>query len=100
MKLNFLKRAGQILEDLSPDCKEAVRCKSQEMEGQLHFRARIGLRIHLWLCKWCRRYSRQLEFLRIAARSENPDLTRLPGLSAEARARIVENLEKLSKDAK
>src|SRR6478752_241439 len=93
MKVLFLTKAAEFLRDLSPDCKEAVRRKSKEMDGQLGASARIGLRLHLLLCKWCRRYSRQLEFLQAAARSESPDSMGLPGLSAEARARMVKNLQ-------
>jgi hypothetical protein len=82
------------LANLSPSCREASRLQSEALDRPLSFRRRLGLRIHLLLCKWCRRYGRQLTFLRRAAR-EHPDeiVESLPQtLSVEARERIKRRL--------
>jgi len=58
-------------------------------------RQRFGLRVHLLLCKWCRRYGKQITFLRNAAH-EHPDemAESVPQkLSTEARERIKQRLQ-------
>ena len=56
---------------------------------------RVGLRLHLFLCKWCRRYGAQLKFLRSTAHQcdehENPQTPQR--LSPEARERIKQKLQ-------
>ena len=54
--------------ELSPSCREAARLQSEALDRLLTWRQKLGLRLHLLLCKWCRRYGRQLLFLRDAAR--------------------------------
>src|SRR6266481_4456444 len=76
--------------DLSPSCKAATRLQSEALDRKLPLRQRFGLRVHLVLCKWCRRYGKQVTFLRNAAH-EHPDemADRVPQrLSGEARERI------------
>jgi predicted anti-sigma-YlaC factor YlaD len=55
----------------------------------------VGLRIHLLLCKWCRRYRRQIAFLRAAAQQCDEHEHALPPktLSTAARQRIKERLQ-------
>ena len=96
-----MKRPADILKplaakfgELSPTCREAARLQSEALDHSLGLRQRIGLRIHLLLCKWCRRYGRQIAFLRSAAH-ECPDKVAEPvpqKLSAEARDRIKQKL--------
>lgn len=75
---------------LSLTCKEATRLQSEAMDRRLSFLEKLGLRVHLLLCKWCRRYGEQLTFLRSAARERQDHVD--PGmpqkLSPEARERI------------
>jgi len=81
---------------LSPNCREAVRAQSEAMDHPLPPTRRLGLRLHLLICKWCRRYSEQIRFLGKAAH-EHPDELIEAGpekLSAEARARIKQELHK------
>ena len=84
----------KLISELSPSCREAARLQSLALDYKLSLRQRLGLRLHLFLCKWCGRYGEQLRFLRRAAR-EHPE--RLadsgpPKLSNEARARIKHSL--------
>jgi len=52
---------------LSPNCREAVRLQSDALDRPLSPLQRAGLWLHLLLCKWCRRYGRQIAFLRTVA---------------------------------
>jgi anti-sigma factor RsiW len=45
-------------------CKDASRLISQTQDGELPVRQRISVRLHLLFCTACRRFVRQLRFLR------------------------------------
>lgn len=56
-------------------CAEAARLMSNRLNHPLGIRARLALRLHLMLCVGCRRYARQLMFIREWLRSgANRDL--------------------------
>ena len=79
---------------LSPTCRDASRLQSEALDGRLTMTQRWGLRLHLLLCKWCRRYGRQISFLRQAAHEHPDELTEASGkpLTAESRERIKRRL--------
>jgi len=81
--------------DLSPSCKQAVRLQSAALDGKLSLRERLGLRIHLVLCTWCRRYGKQIRFVQTATREHAGEEQVLPQrtLSDEARERIKQRLQ-------
>jgi len=89
---NLFRGAGE----LSPSCREAARLQSQVLDHPLPIRQRIGLRVHLMLCKWCRRYGKQIRWLRTVAYDHAEELSEAAPqrLSAEARERIKQRLEK------
>lgn len=92
---NIAKALLRGFADLSPGCRTATRLQSEALDHQLPFRQRFGLRVHLLLCKWCRRYGKQITFLRDAAH-EHPDEMAEPvpqKLSDEARERIKRKLQ-------
>ena len=96
--MNWLTNIAKILTrglaDLSPNCKAASRLQSEALDRKLPLRQRFGLRAHLLLCKWCRRYGKQIAFLCDAAH-EHPDKMAEPvpqRLSDEARERIKHRL--------
>jgi hypothetical protein len=86
------------LKVLSPCCRDAARLLSESMDRRLPLAERVGLRIHLLLCGLCRRYGRQLVFLRRLVEAftritETPATPEASELSPEARVRIRERLE-------
>ena len=90
----LVKALARGLAELSPNCKEASRLQSEALDRPLPLRRRVGLRIHLALCKWCRRYGRQIAFLRAAARGPGGDPAEPEPrkLTPEARERIRRSL--------
>ena len=52
------------------NCKDATRLVSESIDRKLPFHQRIGIRIHLLMCKFCSRYEKQLVFLRKASRTQ------------------------------
>lgn len=91
---NILKPLARGMAALSPSCRQASRLQSAALDHRLQILQRIGLRIHLLLCKWCRRYGRQIRFLRDAAH-EHPDELLEPSrqkLSDATRERMKQRL--------
>lgn len=87
----LLKKPGEWMRTLSPNCREVARLQSRALDERLPFGTRCGMRLHLFLCRWCRRYRNQIRFLHEAlhgdcCRLEECHPARLP---AEARERIV-----------
>jgi hypothetical protein len=78
-----------------PTCRTASRLQSEALERKLSFSKRVGLALHLLVCKWCRRYGKQIRFLRAAAQECPDHLTEAvpQKLSAEARERLRQRLQ-------
>ncbi len=49
------------------NCKQASEMASQQLDRELGLRQRLGLKLHLLICRYCRNYARQLAFLHRAA---------------------------------
>jgi hypothetical protein len=49
---------------LSESCAEAARIISDSQDSDLPLPARVGLRLHLAICRHCRQYQRQVRILR------------------------------------
>jgi len=72
-------------------CKEIGELLSQAMDRKLSFRERLGLKFHLFICKTCSCYDKQLQFIARSARrlmQPKKDNQGIPPLSNEAEARI------------
>ncbi len=78
-------------------CKDVTRLISESMDRSLPLGRRIGVRLHLMVCRFCSRYERQLLLIRetvrqIAAPPEDPAAFAPDTLSAAARERIRRSL--------
>ena len=78
------------LRAISPNCREASRLQSESFEHPLSPLQRFGLRVHLFLCKWCRCYGTQIRFLRHAAHEHPHEVAEatLSTLSPATRERL------------
>lgn len=82
-------------------CKETTRLISESFERRLSLRERLGVRMHLLVCRFCLRYRRQVQFIEDAMRhlrgSEEEDgvleFLLAPALSGEAMARIRSSIK-------
>lgn len=70
-------------------CKEVSELVSQSLDRRLSPRERLGVHLHLLVCRLCRRYRRQILFLSHATRRLR---ARGPQLSPEARRRILQRI--------
>jgi hypothetical protein len=78
-------------------CKDVTQLISASMDTSLPIGKRIGMRLHLLICKFCSRYERQLLLIRetirrFAATVEKPVGLSGETLSEEARERIRNSL--------
>jgi hypothetical protein len=78
-------------------CREATRLVSLAMDTELPFAGRMRLRLHIFICKGCARFERQLLLIREALRrpgglSDRADAGADGTLSEEARERILRSL--------
>ena len=78
---------------LSPSCKEAIRLQSEALDRPLSRLQRVGLRIHLAMCRWCSRYGKQINFLRTVAQCCDHEHETKQTLPPEARDRIKRRLK-------
>lgn len=53
-------------------CREATRLMSQQMDRPLGLGEKVSLRFHLTICRGCRNYRRQMDFLRRACGHFDP----------------------------
>lgn len=91
----MIARLAKFVRRLSPTCREAARLISDAAERDLPRLDRIGLKLHLWICRACRSYRRSVEFLRealrAAARSDAPIAD--AGLPPDAKQRLLAKLQ-------
>ncbi len=91
------RRTGAMMSWMM-SCREATRLLSEAQDHPLPWRQRLGLRLHLLMCRLCARYAAQLRFLRRALRRLPREVDRaLPEarLGPEARRRILEGLRRV-----
>jgi hypothetical protein len=50
------------------NCKEVTQLLSEAQDRELGLTERLPLRMHLLMCKGCRNFEKQLDFLRLATR--------------------------------
>jgi hypothetical protein len=79
-------------------CKDITRLVSEGLDRQLPLRQRIGVRLHLFLCRFCARFRSHLLFLRRAVRQHRHALEEAgpaegPVLSPAARERMKRLLQ-------
>ena len=92
--MSFLEKIKAYARELSPNCREASRAQSEMLDRPVTVTTRLGVWLHLFICKWCRRYGQQIRFLRNSAQTHSDKFTEAdPGqLSTSARDRIKEKI--------
>ena len=78
-------------------CKDVTQLISESMDTSLPIGKRIGMRLHLHMCRFCSRYERQLLLIRetvrgMVATEEKPGESPGETLSEEAKERIRKSL--------
>lgn len=81
---------------LLPTCREMSRLSSRSLDGPLPLSQRLGAGLHLLFCRLCRRYRKQLRWLRQAVRK--PAETAPMQLSVGGRERLKQALRPAGPD--
>jgi hypothetical protein len=94
--MNFWRKLISGCRALSLDCREASRAQSEALDHPLPSAKRVGLSLHLVLCKWCRRYGKHIHFLRATAHEHQEELADASPhkLPTAARQRMKQRLRK------
>lgn len=77
-------------------CKEIGKLLSQGIDRKLTLREKIGLKLHLVICKTCSCYEKQLQFIACSARrlmQSNKKGQGILSLSSEAEIRITRSIK-------
>ena len=76
-------------------CKQASQIISQSLDMPLTMRERFALNLHQIICKYCKRFSQQLQTLRVAMNTmassiENNNSIEMPSAAKNRIAALVE----------
>ena len=76
-------------------CKDASQIISQSLDRQLTMRERFALKCHLLICRYCKRFSQQIQAIRVALKQaihavENDDSIKM---SSETKKRLLQSIE-------
>jgi hypothetical protein len=77
------------------NCNQTTQLVSQSLDRRLTLSERFALQLHLMLCKFCKRFSQQIQIMRVNMKTlmntiENDDTIKLP---SSAKNRITELAE-------
>jgi len=74
-------------------CKQTTQLVSNSMDQKLSLAQRIGLKLHLLICHYCRNYTRHLRFISRAAKKFDQHIENQgPTLSVEAQKKLTQAL--------
>lgn len=78
------------------DCKQTSQLISQSLDRKLTLRERFALLLHLILCKFCKRFSQQLQIIRVSMKSlvdevEKNDAILMPSDAKERISNVFKN---------
>ena len=95
----LMKSLNKMMNYVMPDCREVAELASLSLDETLPLKKRIGLKMHIMFCKFCRRNYKQMylirKLIRIKLKSTDIGATKIKsGLSEESRQRISETLQK------
>lgn len=89
----MMKLMMRLMNRVLPTCEEVSLLASRAMDEDLPWRKRLGMRMHLGICVWCRRNAGQLEMMRDLSRCSVYVHDKEPRLSSDARERITHALD-------
>jgi Putative zinc-finger len=76
------------------DCKQASQIISQSLDRNLTLRERFALRLHLLICAYCKRFSQQMQTMRVAIKQmtasiENDHKIEMPSAAKKRIAELI-----------
>ena len=79
------------------DCKQTSQLISQSLDRSLTLRERLSLKLHLFICKYCKQFSQHMQTIRVALKQmtssiESNDVITMP---SAAKSRILQSIESI-----
>ena len=76
-------------------CKQASQIISQSLDRNLSWQERLTLCLHLFICKYCKRFSQQLTTLRVTLKRMNETVENDTNItmSLDIKARIAKSMQ-------
>src|SRR5574341_990963 len=105
-KFTFIANANlflaKVMGKFVPSCDQVTLLVSDSMDEKLPLKSKLGVAIHLLMCKWCRRFKQQLQLIRTLvrntpARTDGIHSHSPASLSAAAKERIERALSDSNK---
>jgi hypothetical protein len=90
----MIRRLLHALRRLSPNCRQAAHLISDATERELSLLDRLGLWLHLLICRACRGYQSSIHILRVLMRTAagSPPASGGQDMPDEAKERILRKL--------
>jgi Putative zinc-finger len=78
------------------NCKQTSQLISQSLDRKLTLRERFALQLHLMLCKYCKRFSQQVQIMRVSVMAlfnsvEKDDTITMPSSAKERISNVLQN---------
>lgn len=78
------------------NCKQTSQLISQSLDRTLTLRERFALQLHLIICKYCKRFSQQVQIMRVSVSSlinsaEKDDTITMPSSAKERISNVLQN---------
>lgn len=85
-----------IFRSLFPSCRQVSQMQSEALDHSLSGKQRAAMGLHLLVCSWCRRYGKQIRFLKSATHEHAEDFQSASahGLSEAAKERMKQAMRK------
>jgi Putative zinc-finger len=80
------------------DCRQASQLISQSLDRPLTLRERLALKLHLIICEFCKRFSQQVQTLRVTIKTmvDSVENNNAIEMSSAAKKRIIDLVEATS----
>lgn len=77
------------------NCNQTTQLVSQSLDRRLTLSERFALQLHLMLCKFCKRFSQQIQIMRVNMKTllntiENDDTIKLPSSAKNRITKLAE----------
>jgi len=77
------------------DCRQASQLISQSLDRSLTLRERFALKLHLFICEFCRQFSQHMQTMRVAIKRmtnsiENDNTIEMPATAKKRITNLVE----------
>ena len=79
------------------DCKQASQLISQSLDRSLTLRERLSLKLHLFICEFCKRFSQHMQSICVALKQMTSSIESNDGIAmpSAAKSRILQSIESI-----